>query len=318
MKYNGIILLAIMAFTLTFTSCSTKAKTSNGNTNSNAQQHNQDVSNVKSENDNVNTDVNNVMANMSAFGKTGSNQANYTICGATIDSTGATGPQPYFTINFDGVTVCPNPNRIRSGSIKVQLISGAHWSTAGAVALLTYTNYKVTYPALNNQFICFNGTKLLTDVSGINWLTYYLSGGLTATLRDRSYNMTVTFDNNQTSSWNCARLTTWTITNYTTITATVNGDTTIGGKTIDSWGQTRYGTKFTTQMLQPWQSGTTCGWWNPTQGQYTSVTDSFTVSALLGVNSSGTQVSSGCAYGYKLDWALTSGNYSGSVILPYW
>jgi hypothetical protein len=52
----------------------------------------------------------------------------------------------------------------------------------------------------------------------------------------------VTFDNGQTSSWNSARLTTWAITNYTQYSATVNGDTTIGGKSIDSWGQTRFGT----------------------------------------------------------------------------
>jgi hypothetical protein len=107
------------------------------------------------------------------------------------------------------------------------------------------------------------------------------------------------------------------VSGYTNISATVNGDTIMSGKTIDSWGQTRYGTNFTTQMIQPWVSGTTCGWWNPTQGNYTSVTDSFTVTALLGVNSSGNQVSSGCAYGFKLNWTLAN-NYSGQAILQYW
>ena len=103
-----------------------------------------------------------------------------------------------------------------------------------------------------------------------------------------------------------------------TLTGTVNGDTTIGGKTIDSWGKTRFNTNFTTEMIQPWESNTTCGWWCPTQGNYSSVTDSFTVTALLGVNSAGTQVTSGCAYGLKLNWTLQPGNYTGEAIVQYW
>jgi hypothetical protein len=312
-NWKNLAVIALVAFSLA--NCS-KAKTTSAN--SNAQQHNEDVTNIKSESDNVNTDVNNVMAQISAFGKNSQAQS-VSVCGATIDTSGATGPQPYVTLIFDGTTVCPNPSRIRSGSIKIQLVSGSHWSSVGAVAVLTYTNYKVTYPSLNNHSLTFNGNKYLTDVNGINWVTYYLTGAVTATLKERTYNMTVSFDNSaQTSNWNCARLSTWKASNYTTFSATVNGDTTIGGKTIDSWGQTRYGTNFTTQMVQPWQSGTTCGWWYPTSGNYTSVTDSFTVSALLGVNSSGNQVSSGCAYGFKLSWSLTPSGYSGNAVLPYW
>ena len=155
-------------------------------------------------------------------------------------------------------------------------------------------------------------------MTGINWLTYYFSGAISAQLRERTYNMTVEFENGQTSSWNCARLSTWNVTGYSNFSTTVNGDTTIGGKTIDSWGLTRFGTNFTTQMIQPWQSGTSCGWWKPTSGNYTSVTDSFTVTALLGVNSSGNQISSGCAYGFKLNWNLAPNNISGSATIPYW
>ncbi len=131
--------------------------------------------------------------------------------------------------------------------------------------------------------------------------------------------MMVTFDNSgQPSSWNSARLTTWTATGYTQFSGTVNGDTIIAGKTIDSWGKTRFNTNFTTEMIQPWVSNTTCGWWSPTSGNYSSVTDSFTVSALLGVNNAGTQVTSGCAWGLKLNWTLLPGNYSGQALVQYW
>jgi len=317
MKYHHFVLAAMMAFTLVFTSC---RKATSTYADSNASQHNQDISNVKSESDNVNTEVNTVMAQMPAFGKNSSANAvqAFSICGATIDSSHASGSQPYIIINFDGTTICPNPNRIRSGSIKVQLVSGAHWSDAGAQVVMTYTNYKVQYPALNNHYLVFNGVKYLTDVSGINWLNYYLTGAASLTERERTYNMTVTFENGFTASWNCARLTTWGVSSYSVFTATVNGDTTIAGKTIDSWGITRFGTHFTTQMIQPWVSGTTCGWWNPTSGNYTSVTDSFTVSALLGVNSAGNQQNSGCAYGFKLSWNYGPTNTSGNAVLAYW
>jgi hypothetical protein len=315
MKYHQMILGSIMAFALIFAGCSKIKNTTNADPN--ASQHNQDINNVKSESDNVNADVNTAMTSNSGFGKN-SNVQSLSICGATIDSTHCHDPQPYLILTFDGTTICPNPNRIRSGTIKVQLVQGTHWYDAGAKAVLTYTNYKVQYPALNNHYLIFNGTKYLTDVNGINWINYYLTGATTANLKERTYNMTVTFENGRTASWNCARLTTWNVTNYATFTATVNGDTTIGGQTIDSWGVTRFGTNFTTAMNQPWVSGTTCGWWNATSGQYTSVTDSFTVSALFGVNSSGTQQSSGCAYGFKLNWNYAPTNTSGEAILPYW
>ena len=310
-KTLGILSLVV----LFFASCGGKLKVSPG-ANSNVSQHNQDVSNTTTESNNVNTDINTALVNNSVFGKNFAVQS-FSICGATIDSTGDTAAHPYIIINYNGNTTCSS-TEIRSGQVKVQLISGAHWSDANAMLEVTFTNYKIVYPTLNNHSLTFNGIKYLTDVSGIDWLAYYLSGSITTQMRERSYNMLVSFDNGQTSSWNSARLTTWAATNYTQFSGTVNGDTTIGGKIIDSWGKTRFNTNFTTQMIQPWVSNSTCGWWAPTSGNYSSVTDSFTVTALLGVNSSGTQVSSGCAYGLKLDWTLQPGNYTGEAIIQYW
>ncbi len=308
-----LIPLVILSIVIS-TSC--KKGTSKGTSDPNASQHNQDVQNTKSESDNSNTDINSALTNTSGFGKN-SGYGTISICGATIDSSQQHAAIPTMTITFDGQTVCPGPNRIRSGSIKVELIAGAHWIDQGAQVRVTYTNYKVTFLTLNNAYVTFNGTKYLTDVNGINLLTIYL-GSSTAQVRERTYDMKVTFENSYTSSWNCARLSTWGINNFTDIYATVNGDTIINGKTIDSWGVTRYGTHFTTEMIVPWKSGTVCGWWAPTQGEYKSVTDNFTVSATLGVNSGGNPITSGCAYGFKLDWSLTASGLSGEIVLPYY
>lgn len=130
--------------------------------------------------------------------------------------------------------------------------------------------------------------------------------------------MTVTFENGQTSQWLSARTCEYGFNPTSTqIYVTVNGDTTIGGKLLDSWGVTRFGTPFTTEMIQAWKSNTTCGWWRPTQGKYKHVTDNFTLTATFGTNNLGTQVSTGCAYGFKIEWAVTGG-VSGDAVIGYW
>ena len=314
MNFSLRILAVASILAVTIASCS-KTTTPTSTADPNAKQHNEDVSNTKSESDNVNTDVNNALNGITGFGKNGSINT-FSVCGATIDSSHNHDPMPYIKITFDGTTVCANPSRVRSGVIMVQLVSGTHWSDMGAVLKITHTNYKVTFPSLNNHYLTFNGTKYLTNVNGFNWLSIYF-GTSTATIRERSYDMMVTFENGQTSSWKTARITTWGLSSSIGVYAIVNGDTTINGKTIDSWGTTRYGTSFTTEMLQPWKANSTCGWWRPTSGQYTSTTTNFSVSALFGTDANGNAQSSGCPSYFKLDWNINSGNITGNTVLSY-
>jgi hypothetical protein len=302
----------IIFLSILISSC--KKEEGNNSADPDAKQHNEDISNIKSESDNLNTDINQILNEVKGFGKTGTINA-ITVCGANIDSS-----QQYSTptiyINFDGTTTCPNPARIRSGQIKVELISGVKWTDAGAKLLVTHTNYKVQFPTLNNHYLIFNGTKTITNVNGINWITLYFGTSM-ATLRERSYDMQVTFENGQTSLWKSARLSTFGVRNTSEIYVTVNGDTTINGKTIDSWGVTRFGTNFTTEMLEPWKSSTSCGWWKPTEGTYTSVTDNFSITAKFGVDQNGNRVTSGCPYGLRLEWEITGTNTSGDIVLRY-
>ena len=309
---NILKLIPVVVFAMLVTA-GCKKTTTKSTADPNASQHNTDVQNTKSESDNSNTDINTAISSSSGFGKNSAAEAS-TICGGTIDYSQVTATPPTVTITFDGQTVCSSPNRIRSGTIKVELIAGTHWTDVGAQVRVTYTNYKVIFQSQNNSFITFNGVKYLTDVNGIG--LGFLSG-TPAVIRERTYNMTVTFDNNPPSSWNCARLSSWTF-DGVNLGATVNGDTIISGKTIDSWGQTRWGTSFTTEMVTPWKSGTLCGWWAPTQGEYTSTTTNFSITATLGLNGNGTPVGSGCATNFELAWTLTASNSSGSVLLPYY
>jgi hypothetical protein len=308
--------LSIMAIALMILASCSKLRKDDVTADPNAKQHNDDVSNTKNESDNLNTEINNLLTRTSGFGKKEAGQA-VSICGASIDSSGQYNPIPTVIINFDGVTPCGSPSRIRGGQVKVELIQGARWSDAGAKLRVTHINYKVTFVNLNNHFVTFNGIKYLTNLDGFDAITYYLTGGATVRIKERSDNVTVTFENGQTATWNMARLSTWQVTGYTSITATVNGDTTIGGKTIDSWGVTRFNTNFLTEMNTPWKSGTACGWWKPTQGRYTSVTDNFTVSATFGVDRNGNAVNSGCPGYLKLNWTILSSNTSGEAVIEY-
>lgn len=313
---KNIRLLTLVACCVVALAACTKPNTTNHNADPDAKQHNDDVNNTKAESDNLNTDINAVLRQVKSFsGKNAEAQA-WNICGATVDTT--PGAQyPTVVLTFDGST-CGNPARKREGTVKIELIAGSRWGDAGSKLRVTHTNYKVTFVNLNNHYLTFNGVKYITTLDQIDWLTYYFSGSAATRFRERSYDVTVTFENGSTESWNCARLSSWSVTNYNVFAVTVNGDTTIDGRTIDSWGTTRFGTAFTTEMITPWKSGTTCGWWRPTQGKYTSRTDNFTVTATAGVDNNGNAVNSGCgAYGYKIEWDYASGTASGDAVIQY-
>jgi len=310
MKFKNTLFIALGISAIVITSGCKKAPASTLNE---QQQHNQDVSNTKSESDNVNVDVNNAVSGEN-FGKNNSVD-NTNICGGTIDASNASGSQPYILINFDGQTPCGSPSRIRSGQIKVQLVTGTAWHNPGSVLAVTYNNYKVVFTSDNHSML-FHGQKFLTDQNGINWLTW-LSGLDTLSLKENTSNITVQFETGQTASWNWDRVSKWWLSGAT-IYAVVNGDSLNGNQVIDSWGQTRWGTYYTTYMNTPWQANSNCGWWRPTAGQYTSTTTNFTVGATFGTDASGTPVNSGCPNYFDLTWTITSPSSNGSIVLPYW
>lgn len=283
-------------------------------------QHNEDVNNTKKESDNLNTEINDLLKDLRGFGKTDVPNA-VSICGATIDTSQQYSSTPTVIITFDGTTACGNPARIRGGEVKVELVQGNKWADQGSVLKVTHTNYKVTFVNLNNHYVTYNGVKYLTNVSGIDYLNYVFTGALTAKIKERTNNMTVTFEDGSVDSWNWARMSTLSISGYSNISITVNGDTTINGKTVDSWGKTRLGADFITEMISPWVSGSTCGWLRPTQGKYTSSTNDFYITATCGVDKNGNTLSpnSSCGsyYGYKVEWNYKNGTAQGDAVIQY-
>jgi hypothetical protein len=275
-------------------------------------QFSDDANDYRGESDQADNDINQSMQDNPNFEKMGS--ANYTGCGYTIDdSTAITGNTVYF--NFDGTTTCFTPARKRSGTIKVELVSGNSWSEAGAVVEITYINYKVTKVS-NGSTIEFDGSKRLTNVNGHNWIEFF-AGVKTYKYKEEAFNMMVTYNSGQTATWNCDRTTEWSYNLAQGIVFKADGDTTVNGYAhTDSWGTTRYGGSFVISYSSPWESNTICGLWKPTSGVIVHHMDSGNYTITLGVNQSGIPTPTSCGFGFKVTWVATNGN-SGTAVISY-
>jgi outer membrane murein-binding lipoprotein Lpp len=286
---------------------------------SQTKQFNTDANNYKSESDQADNDINSSLSAYPTFGR-GTAILSSPMCGATVDTTFLTS-QKMLIFNFDGVTPCFSPSRTRAGQIKVQLVTGNHWSDAGAVLKETYINFKITRLS-DNQFIMFNGEKTLKNINGNDWLGFLL-GTSTLKYQSRAFNVSVTF-NNASATWNTAHLTEWKYTPLASssyheayITFTAIGDTSLNGfNNVSAWGVNRFGQNFTTYYNSSILSNTYCGLWRPNQGELVHSVNSSNFTLSLGVDQGGNPTPYDCAYGYKVVWTNSNGN-TGTVIISY-
>jgi hypothetical protein len=279
---------------------------------SQTQQFNTDANNYKSESDQADDDINNSLRDFPAFGKVTA-PASSPLCGATIDTTQLA--NNILTFNFDSITPCFSPSRTRSGSIKVELINGVHWSDINAVLKITYINFRIVRLS-DNKSVMFNGIKTLKNLNGNNWLGF-LFGTATLKYQERAFNIAVTFDN-ASATWNTAHITEWSYTPASQkITFTAIGDTSLNGySNVSAWGVNRFGKNFTTNYNSQIVSNTYCGLWRPNSGELVHHVDNADYTLTLGVDQSGNPTTLDCAYGYKVAWTSTNG-VAGSIILSY-
>ena len=305
------------AFILGFsTSCKKIAERNEKATlNSNVNQHNTDANNAKGGLDQTDSEINKALGDIPSFGKTEGAEGilSSPLCGCTIDSSQIAQKILYF--NFDGTTPCFSPSSIRSGQIKVELVSGNNWSQQGAILKETFINYKITR-LFDNRSIQFNGVKNLTNINGNNWFNFVL-GISNLKYKERMFNMAVSFDNSQSATWNSARITEWSYVPSTTqINFTASGDTTINGfSNVDNWGVNRFGDNFTTYYNAPVVSNTYCGLWRFNAGELVHNLPQGEFTLTLGVDQSGNPTPYTCAYGYKVAWDV-NGN-ANSIVLSY-
>jgi len=310
MKTSKIILsIGLLAISglLVFTSCKKRKAFKNEDG-----QVSVDNRSAQSENDAAISDINDVISNTPLMkGKSadpnavaGTNGILGNICGLDVDTNGAY--MGTILLNYTGITC---NNRTRSGSIKLTIqdyASGKRWKQVGTVLKVDYLDYKVTR-ASDGKSVKLNGTQLVSNISGGSWFELIFLGQAELVHSVTGNNLSVTFDDNKTATYNIHRKFTYT---WASPVLTAKGEgigTHDNISNLENWGTTRDGDSFTSQVITPVVWNTTCGAWAPIQGEVEIKVSSkeFNLKATFGVDKDGNPVSvaaNSCPYGWKLEW----------------
>lgn len=196
---------------------------------------------------------------------------------------------------------------VKQGKVTIEVVNGKKWTTAGAILKET-DSVTVTRGGRTRVYI---GTRYVTNVSGGSYGTALPT---TFVYTMHAYH-TVTFDNgSQRTCW----ITRKNSYEKQSSTFTIDGDTTINQNLCTIGGKTRFGNDFLVQSPQPIVASLSCGFANPTSGirMHTSTANNQVVTITFGVDANGTQVISGCAWGYKINWLKLNG-MQGTALIQY-
>ena len=158
-----------------------------------------------------------------------------------------------FSINGKNFTLTYNDttcgSKVKSGSIDVKLISGSKFADENAVLEVTFNNYKVFYNASKTS-VTYNGKQTVTNVSGGKFSDLITAKTIIHRVRGE---LTLQFDsattNGNTRIWHIFRKKTFTSNGTPTgLAFTLDGDTTIGGKTIIEYGVNKNNHPFINEM----------------------------------------------------------------------
>jgi hypothetical protein len=243
-------------------------------------------------------------------------------CGASLDTSAST--SGLITLNFDGTTVCDG--RIRSGTMRLSLqnyTQGARWKNAGAILRLEMTNFRVSRIS-DNKSILLNGSLNFTNVNGGNIveMIFGLNNVSSIVHLAEGTGISVTFDDGSVRTINLSRKITYSFPAMV-FTVKIEGTGTIDGLTnVESWGQTRAGNSFSSQITEPITLNNLCYLWKPVAGKALLKVDadnSFELTTTLGVDNNGNIVSpysTSCPYGYKIEWSYR--NRTSSRVVKYY
>lgn len=253
-----------------------------------------DHSNVDNESNQAMDEANTAMSEVSTMREVQS------ICGADIDKSDTL--IGIIRLNYDGVTVCSGKKR--AGQIVIQLpYNGTNvtpWSTMGAVAKLTFNNYKITYVS-TGKTLTLNGTHSVTNVNGGGWIQlYFLNQPIVHKVRA---DMEITFEDSTTREWHSAIKRTLDYTGGVLKSSVVSDTSTTDYPSLAFWGKDRYDQTFSIDMPYPFSykiiDPANC-LFKPT-GQLFFHWSTKVLKIIYGVNSDGTTATT-CPYGYKFEW----------------
>jgi hypothetical protein len=299
-----VVLAAIGLFS--FQACKKDSKEDISDDTASQIQHSQDETNFTSETEATLDDVNAVVG-FSGLGK------GISISGATIDSVIA---DKKYIINYNGNNAAGT--RFRSGQVVVQLTTGLRWRDQNAVLTITFNNLMIKNIATNKS-ITVSGTKVVTNVNG--GLVNMLTPGGSSIIHKITGNMNVTFDDGTSKVWSIYRQREILITAAGIPTIKISGFGVADGlDNVVVAGINRAGNPFSTIINQTVEitKNTNCfnGAWVAVSGKKTHKRIAREITVTFGVDQSGNQISSGCPYGYKIEWTNLR-NDSKQAIISY-
>ncbi len=228
-------------------------------------------------------------------------------CNATVDSTAVVNDSITIYITYNGLNC--NGTRNRVGKVEIRKKVGTHWGQAGATVIVKHIDFTVTRVA-TGKTITINGIKTFENVSG--GFVWQLGTTLTSVVQKVSGNMSVSFDNGTSRTWNIARQRTYTGTPGALILT--NDGFGVEGEysNLVTWGTNRHGEQFYTQITQQVVHKELCGW-DPVSGikvhQIPSNEKSATIT--FGYNNNNEPITGDeCPTRFRVDWQ--KGNHSGT------
>jgi hypothetical protein len=283
-----------------------------------------DESQVATELDNAENDVNNSLNASAAFNGVGTASTtngvvttggvadlilDLSICDATVTTDTANGLRQ-LVITYNGANC--RGNRTRTGVITISIPVGTHWKDKGAVITVNIANLKITR-VRDNKTITLNGTYTFTNVTG--GLLRNLSSLGTITHTIAASNLTIQFADSATRTWNVSKQRVFTYNNGVVITTTgTHSDGT--NNNVAVWGTNRFGNSFETLIVQPMVIEQDCDW-RLTSGQTENIRPAVTLNITYGLDSNGNPTS--CPgtgyYYYKAVWTVGGKTYT--FIAPY-
>lgn len=298
-------LIAFSALALTVSSCKKDEKDDQKNDSTTEQQLSKDDNDIQNASDMALNDASEIMSK-------GLDKSLYTLpCNVTVDSASVINDSIVYHITYNGLN-CDN-SLYRMGQMEVKRKLSQSWKEVNASVSVQLTNLKVTKVS-NGRSVTLNGKKIFTNVSG--GCLAQLGNGASQIVHKVEGSVEAKFDDNSVRTWSVARIKTFTGTVGNLVVTFEGFGSADGYSNLVTWGTTRGGQAFYTQISSPVSIREACEW-HPVSGvkvhQIPSENKKATVT--FGFDDNNLPVGSNdCPTRYKIDWQKDS--YTGTIYLP--
>jgi len=301
----GFLLIGLLALIATGCKKDTTTNKKNSDT-ATLQQLTKDENNVSNVSDDASNDANAVLSGVTTLKITGP-----WLCNVTVDSTSIINDTITYYLTYNGLNC--SGNLLRTGKQEIRKKAGTFWGQAGTVVITKLIDFHITH-VYSGKTLVLNGTRTFENVSG--GFIWQLGSGVTSVVHRVTGTMLATFDDGTTRTWNIARQQVYTGTLTQLVLTTDGFGTADGYNNLVTWGISRNGEQFYTQVTQSVVHRQACNW-NPVSGimihQVPSDNKSATVT--YGYDDNNLPVTGdNCPTRYRVDWVKNG--FSGTMFLP--